>query len=596
MNSLTKRLVAGVAAAATLLSGMALAGSAMAVDSAIETGKLGTDQPFTISAGSVDDLKGKNLVAVKLADYSAAQTDGTNITGYDVATVEGLKTAIYNAANASNVSSSKNNGSKTDLTSDNPMQWVVQNLLDSSDGNHSGQLRNFLTNLAQNESIKNATDKAIDTLNPTVSGDTASVSAQLPAGIYVILDKAEANGNVVVSMPMMNGTTIDGKNFSNNQLGAVQYKVTKPTVDKKIVENAGTGNETKVEANTAAIGDTVTYELTTTVPNYTGYNNGYCLALNDTLSKGLTFGKIVSVKIDGNDTEYAKDDANLLDGGYVWHADTPVAVPDSTGEYAGGSSFSIKFGQTEANGVTFNIADPKFKDVFLIGKKITVRYTATLNGNAVVNGDGNPNKVNLTYSRNPNGSEQGDSDDIVVKTYTGKLALHKVDVKNNNLQGAKFEIRSSESGDALKFVGSNGTYTLASDQSATQNTVTELETPASGILAINGLKGTYYFKETKSPLGATALPSFTAMVTVYSKNDSGANQTAGAQDVALVKADANQLVKADTTKNTDIVVTNVRNFTEMPKTGATWLCIYAAMALLCGGGAFLLLRSSKKNS
>ena len=61
--------------------------------------------------------------------------------------------------------------------------------------------------------------------------------------------------------------------------------------------------------------------------------------------------------------------------------------------------------------------------------------------------------------------------------------------------------------------------------------------------------------------------------------------------------DSNKLVPAVSgTDKTAVTVKNVHNFTEMPKTGAAWLCIYAAMAVLCGGGAFLLLRSSKKRA
>ena len=36
------------------------------------------------------------------------------------------------------------------------------------------------------------------------------------------------------------------------------------------------------------------------------------------------------------------------------------------------------------------------------GDKIVVTYTATLDANAVVGGNGNPNKVKLEYSNNPN--------------------------------------------------------------------------------------------------------------------------------------------------------------------------------------------------
>ena len=614
MNSLTKRLMAGVAAAATLLSGMALAGSAMADgDTAVANNSLTTNQTFTITASSVDDLKGKNLVAVKLADYSTAQTDGTNITGFDVATVSDLASDIYAAANANNVASTKENGDKTGLDSSNPMQWVVTNLLDSNKGNGSdgdnwaGNLRNFLTNLAQKTSITGAQGVTISTENPSweENTQTASVSAQLPAGVYVILDKS--TGNKVVSIPMMNGTTIGGKNFVNGSLGSVQYKASKPTVDKKIVENVGAANEKLVDANTAAIGDTVTYELTTTVPNYTGYTQGYQLTLTDTLSKGLTFGKITSVKI--GDTDYVSDNSNFLNrvGAHVWKQVGPDDVDASvTGEYAGGKSFSIKFGQIgNDDNATFNIANDAVKSIFVIGNKITVRYTATLNKDAVIKGKGNPNQVNLTYSRNPNGTETGDSDKHEVRTYTGDLVLHKVDSNGANLAGAKFQVTKKNSDTALKFVkteveGNSYFYTLA-DSSVTTGTVTDLETPSDGKLVIKGLSGEYTVKETAAPTGfsSVSLPSFEAKVAITVPTDK-TQDCSKAVTITTGQGDLNGLVTSDETAKAngtyDVQVKNVHNFTEMPKTGATWLCIYAAMAVLCGGGAFLLLRSSKKRA
>ena len=639
MNSLTKRLMAGVAAAATLLSGMALAGSAMA-DTAIPTADLdttATNQTLTVTADSAADLSGKKLYAIRLAKYSAAQVNDNNITGYDVADA-GLKDTVNAALKGAGIvdedgtlaNAPQGVTYKGTYDSSNPMQWVVQNLLDSSSSPYSGRLRDFLTKLAaQNLSTYKISDNEM-----TISN--ASATKSVAPGVYVIIDELQtgdgADGKTVVSMPMMTGTGITSgeKSYTKLQksdgttidLNTVRYKATKPTVDKKIVETVPNGTtvqnsekcsgtktgetEKCVGANTAAIGDTVTYELTTTVPNYTGYNNGYYLALNDTLSKGLTFGQITSVKIEGNDTNYADANSNLLNaGGHVWQQDGPTNVPDNAGEYTGGQSFSIKFGQTATNGTTYDITDTKFKDIFVIGKKITVRYTATLNKDAVINGNGNPNKVNLTYSRNPNGVEHGDSDNVEVKTYTGNLKLHKVDAKGNNLKDAQFEIRSSETGNALKVSGSNGNYVIDADQTnKNTNTNTALVVPEGGILTINGLNGTYYFKETHSPLGATALPSFTATVNVLDKDDAqDSSKKAGNQTVKLDKQDANKLVVVDShtadgkaTSDADIKVTNVHNFTEMPKTGATWLCIYAAMAVLCGGGAFLLLRSSKKRA
>ncbi|NMM95535.1 fimbrial isopeptide formation D2 domain-containing protein [Bifidobacterium sp. DSM 109960] len=557
MNSITKRLLAGVAAAATLLSGMALTGSAMAADTAINTADVTADQTLTVKAAD-GVLAGKNLYAVKLASYSAAQTDGEYITGYDLAD-GGYATAVDTALNEAGISHA------TEYSASNPMVWVVQHLLDSSTSPYSGQLRDFLTKLANQQTIKGA---FVDANKMIVAEDGNTATKSVPAGIYAVFDVAADTGDTVVSIPMLNGTTINGKTIAGKTLGEVDYKATNPTVDKKIVE----GSE-RVDSNVAAIGDTITYELTTTIPNYTGYDQGYYLALNDTLSKGLTFGQITSVKVEGVDTEY-KDNA-------TFYAKTDLSDVSSADIYNGGKSFSILFAPTAGTDGKQTSDITKQADLFPVGKRITVQYTATLNANAVIGQDnnqaGNPNKVNLTYSRNPNGTEQGTTEDHAVKTYTGAFTLHKVGPDNQALAGAHFSV--TKGGETVKFIknADDTVYTVDPNGS-----VTEVVTPVSGTVEIKGLNGEYAVKETSSPLGATALPAFTVTVTV-SKND-------GSYTVTNTR-DANQLVSA--AAGDTITVKNVRNLLEMPKTGATWLAIYAVMAVLCGAGAFLLLRSKK---
>lgn len=557
MNSITKRLMAGVAAAATLLSGMALTGSAMAADTAIETAAVQANQTLTVKA-SEGALKGKNLYAVKLAAYSAAQTDGTDITGYDLAD-GGYAAAVDQALKDAGI----NTTSPAGYDSANPMTWVVQNLLDSSTSPYAGKLRDFLTKLANQQTVK---DAFVDGNKMDVATDGNTATKSVPAGVYAVFDVAAADGNAVVSIPMLNGTTIDGKTIKGKTLGEVDYKATQPTVDKKIVEG-----DSRVESNVAAIGDTVTYELTTTVPNYTGYDQGYYLALNDTLSKGLTFKEITSVKVEGVDTEYK--------GNAAFYKMTDLADVTTEGVYNGGKSFSVLFAPT-AEGSSDITAQSA---LFPIGKKITVQYTATLNKDAVIGQDnnqsGNPNQVNLTYSRNPNGTEHGDTDTVEVKTYTGAFKLNKVGPDNQALAGAKFQI--TKDGNAVKFTKNDDGTVYTVDENGTES---EVVTPTDGTVEIKGLNGAYSVKETASPLGSTALPEFTVTVTV--------NKDDGSYTVTNTR-DANQLVSA--ANGDTITVKNVRNLLEMPKTGATWLCIYAVMAVLCGAGAFLLLRSRKND-
>ena len=64
----------------------------------------------------------------------------------------------------------------------------------------------------------------------------------------------------------------------------------------------GAADEKK--AGDFGIGDTVTYQLTSKVPDMTGYNS-YTFKFSDTLSNGLDLKEVLSVKV-GNTTLTAK--------------------------------------------------------------------------------------------------------------------------------------------------------------------------------------------------------------------------------------------------------------------------------------------------
>ena len=609
MNSLTKRLMAGVAAAATLLSGMALAGSAIADGAGNFTEvDLSATQTLTVTDSTNKDLTGKNLLPIRLAKYTAGQYDENDkITGYDVETMDdpsGLKTAIYDAAKAVAGTEHQNEVSK-----DNPMLWVVQNLstISTADGSktgnssaspYSGTLRDFLTALAKSDVVKNAQPSEGNSYMTVDTDATAGskATATVAPGIYAIMDKtstaADADGTKktnVASIPMMTGTAIgtNGKynTLSNGTtLGTIEYKATLPTITKEITASGstqGTGNvantgENKNKVSDLAIGDDVTYTLTTKVPNYTGYDK-YYLAMNDTLGDGLTLKPdSFTVNVEGSTGNLVKDT------GYKVNVD--------------GQKFTILFAPTTSDPATSNLVQTDAtKILFPVGKTITVTYKATLNQKAVIGNAsesaGNPNAVNLEYSNNPGTDDHGKTEDINVKSYTGALTIQKRDPNgavDAKLAGSTFTIKKKNADTNLKFTGSDGTYTLA--PSGTEGASETLTVPASGNITINGLDGEYTITEKSSAYGATiGLPSFDAKVTV--------NQENGNVTVTNT-ADANNLVTANSTAAQDgaVTVKNVHNFTEMPKTGATWLCIYAAMAVLCGGGAFLLLRSSKKRA
>ena len=193
-----------------------------------------------------------------------------------------------------------------------------------------------------------------------------------------------------------------------------------PSVDKKI-----TGGEKKLSATSASIGDKVPYEITSKVPDMTGYNK-YFFVLNDTMDKGLTFN----------------DDVAITIGTKTLAEDTDFTV--ETGK--DGDKTTVKI--VLKNFLQYN--DQK-------GADISVTYSATLNEKADLSATGNANEVKLTYSNNPNYDYEGKPDnpdepgpdepkgetpEVQTKTFTTGIELIKVDSadETKTLTGAKFTI------------------------------------------------------------------------------------------------------------------------------------------------------------
>ncbi len=152
-----------------------------------------------------------------------------------------------------------------------------------------------------------------------------------------------------------------------------------PSGDKQIYIEGPDGNITTGDANNASIGSHVSYEITSKVPNYVGYNYYYFI-MNDTLSEGLTFDGVGSVAVKVGDTTLVQ-----------------------------GTDYYVYTGENVAP-KTFRLA---FADImkYEVGAPIVVTYSATVNDKAVVGTTGNSNTWNLQYSNNPDDTFDGERPD-----------------------------------------------------------------------------------------------------------------------------------------------------------------------------------------
>lgn len=239
---------------------------------------------------------------------------------------------------------------------------------------------------------------------------------------------------------------------TTNPDATIKEKNEKPEIKKEVQTSAGDwGSE-----NNAKIGDIVEYKVEIKVAD-----GAQKYTVTDTMSKGLTFNNS-SLKVTANDA-----------------VTTDYTLTSTT------NGFTLVLPETYVSTLTK-------------GTTIIVTYNATLNKDAVIDGDdGNTNEVTLSY-----GNHQSTvPSKVTTKSY--QFDLVKVDGTNNKLlDGAEFELADGNT--KLSFVKDTaGNYRVAA---AGEDGTTTTITVKNGKVNIYGLAGkTYTLTETKAPDGYNKL-------------------------------------------------------------------------------------------
>lgn len=281
-------------------------------------------------------------------------------------------------------------------------------------------------------------------ITPTMTKKATSTSVvfdNLDLGYYLVDSSVGALLHLTTTNPT---ATVNEKNTLN------------PNVDKNVLENS-TGVYGK--ENDDIIGSTINYKSTiTTGAGYGSY------VLYDKMDKGLTFNvNSVIVKI-GDDVVEANN--------YV----VKTNVTDYT--------FVIEFNDE------FILKQPK-------NTNIDVYYTATLNKDATVEGNGNKNETFLKYGNNIT------TDKKKTITYTYAFEIIKTNKEGVELTGAEF-ILLDKLGNEIKVI-------LKDEETKTYRIATGNEIGVNikaGKATIEGLdKDSYKLKEVVSPEGYNKLTS-----------------------------------------------------------------------------------------
>ena len=345
-----------------------------------------------------------------------------------------------------------------------------------------------------------------------------------------------------------------------------------PEVQKKVKDINDSTDTTKTDWQDSAdydIGDSIPFQLKATLADNVSSYTTYKVVFHDTLSKGLTYNNDAKVYIDGTETN-----------GFTV---TATANADGT------TTLTVSCDDVKALGAGNSSV-------------ITVEYTAKLNENAVLGSAGNPNKVYLEYSNNPNKSESGENhetgktpeDTVIVFTY--QTIINKVDSENKPLTGAAFKLEKLIKGKD----GAADTWTTVKEFTVDETTTS---------FTFSGLDdGQYKLTETKTPAGyntidpiyfvieathdATADTPALTVLKAYLTDENG-NKKTEVKDGETVNID---LGTVDLTAGSITTTVVNKSGSELPSTGGIGTTIFYVLGGVLVLAAVVLLVTKKRMS
>ncbi len=393
----------------------------------------------------------------------------------------------------------------------------------------------------------------------------------LSQGKYRFIEQSIDGDNtyIIDQTPIEFEVTKEGKIQYNggDPEAAITVYVTndRPDVEKNVIDKDGSP---KTEAD-YSVGDSVPYQITVTVP--------------ENIANLTTF----TVSDTPNNLKYNND-----------------AVLTCNDKDVNTNVYSIA---TEGNGFKITFKPAKMR--LYAGKKIIIKYTATLQKTADQTGAGNRNDVSLVYSNkigvdsegNPTESEKKEIHDSTF-VYTFKVKVHKIaDDTNKALAGVKFDLYKEDTngnvtGDTAKALG------LDPNKRWTKVNANSLVSGEDGYLEQGGLaNGEYYLVETETVSGYNLLKA-PVKVTLSIQEKTTWTETSIYDDQGNLlkhtvdkKTTTFSSVDEDGNPEYTITVVNRKGF-NLPTTGGFGTLLFSGIGvLLVVAGVGVLLSLKKKN-
>ncbi|PLS30208.1 fimbrial subunit FimA [Bifidobacterium margollesii] len=405
-----RKLFAGVAAAATLLGGMALG-----------VGTANAAETITLNAGEHGVVQGHTFKVVELAKYLTANTGEVQTVADRDTVVKAIKTATGKDVPA-NV---------------DPMVWAQSGDLNGTGNPLFGDNSAFPWGSdAASRNFANALVSYVETNGAEATADAEPYELSVPeAGLYLIVDTTADATATQKSLPIIVGTA----NTALGMTGQIEVKNQKTNVPpKKTVTGDNDG--------TVSVGDALHYAIEGAVPSTTDQDAEYTYVFNDYASAGLSIDTHkTNVKV------YAGDNATeaLADAEYT------VSPADRT-VTGNGKDITFSVSLTKA-------ALDKLQNV--AGQKLTVKYDAT------VTDDAKTNPVTNSAEVSNGGNTSGTSTPVILHSNSFEFTKQWADGSTTGLDKAVFSLTDANgktitaSPDAktgkVSFSGlENGTYTV----------------------------------------------------------------------------------------------------------------------------------------
>ena len=439
-----RKLFAGIAAAATLLGGMALGAVSAQADDAATTPLLQVNNA----------QEGHTYTPYRFATFENAG-NGT----VEVSTVEAWKDAVTAAADTAN-----GNDSIPAEYKNNPAAYVATF--------NAEQIREFATELAKTNPLPTA-DGAGLTVTAEQAG-TAQPVAVSGEGWYLVTDTFTKSGETTATTgtPAVVATTVNGltdltivadKVTGQGNITTVgQFNAKNENPLTPPVKTAKVGN-VDVNGKTVNVGDTVDFTVSAAVPASAANYDVYPFTITDTASKGLKVAaaNTFKVQVDGRDV-----DSSLY-----------TVTQTGAATEAAGTTTIIKF----ANARTLD------------GKTIVVSYTGVVTKDALTDLGGSVNnKAMITTNGGASGEGKTES-----KTYGFQFKKIGVGDDENALAGAQFVVKKKD-GKFLKQDTESKAWSSVDDQT----NATVFTSGADGLVQFKGLAaGDYTGVETNAPNG-----------------------------------------------------------------------------------------------